>query len=236
MKFCFATFCFGERYHEQVNRFIDDISKSDFHPILIVMTDNPEMIKNECFVTTFNIKDFNPEYSNYANNYYDFDFSVKRYSVLAAFKLGFTNVILIDADMRVNYGLFNEENIINSFKPNSIMGPVTYNFSEQINTNSELGNRLLEYERHFNISVDKEKLNFMPEDCIQYISIDEDKFSHFLSSWDRCISYKQTKPLRNIPAGNIDEMCFSSLINGIEVGNNSDKSLNIIYAQHDKWY
>jgi len=236
MKFCFATFCFGERYYEQVNRFIEDISKSDFHASLIVMTDNPEMIKNECFVTTFNIKDFNPEYSNYANNYYDFDFSVKRYSVLAAFKLGFTNVILIDADMRVNYGLFNEENIINSFKPNYILGPVTYNFSEQINTNSELGNRLLEYERHFNISVDKEKLNFMPEDCIQYISIDEDKFSHFLSSWDRCISYKQTKPLRNIPAGNIDEMCFSSLINGIEVGNNSDKSLNIIYAQHDKWY
>jgi hypothetical protein len=236
MKFCFATFCFGERYYEQVNRFIEDISKSDFHANLIVMTDNPEMIKNECFVTTFNIKDFNPEYSNYANNYYDFDFSVKRYSVLAAFKLGFTNVILIDADMRVNYGLFNEENIINSFKPNSILGPVTYNFSEQINTNSELGNRLLEYERHFNISVDKEKLNFMPEDCIQYLSIDEDKFSHFLSSWDRCISYKQTKPLRNIPAGNIDEMCFSSLINGIEVGNNSDKSLNIIYAQHDKWY
>jgi len=236
MKFCFATFCFGERYYEQVNRFIEDISKSDFHPSLIVMTDNPEMIKNECFVTTFNIKDFNPEYSNYANNYYDFNFSVKRYSVLAAFKLGFTNVILIDADMRVNYGLFNEENIINSFKPNSIMGTVTYNFSEQINTNSELGNRLLEYERHFNISIDKEKLNFMPEDCIQYISIDEDKFSHFLSSWDRCISYKQTKPLRNIPAGNIDEMCFSALINGIEVGNNSDKSLNIIYAQHDKWY
>ncbi len=236
MKFCFATFCFGERYYEQVNRFIEDISKSDFHPSLIVMTDNPEKIKNECFVTTFNIKDFNPKYSDYANNYYDFDFSVKRYSVLAAFKLDFTNVILIDADMRVNYGLFNEENIINSFKPNSILGPVTYNFSEQINTNSELGNRLLEYERHFNISVDKEKLNFMPEDCIQYISIDEDKFSHFLSSWDRCISYKQTKPLRNIPAGNIDEMCFSALINGIEVGNNSDKSLNIIYAQHDKWY
>jgi hypothetical protein len=236
MKFCFATFCFGERYYEQVNRFIEDISKSDFHPSLIVMTDNPEKIKNECFVTTFNIKDFNTQYSDYANNYYDFDFSVKRYSVLAAFKLDFTNVILIDADMRVNYGLFNEENIINSFKPNSILGPVTYNFSEQINTNSELGNRLLEYERHFNISVDKEKLNFMPEDCIQYISIDEDKFSHFLSSWDRCISYKQTKPLRNIPAGNIDEMCFSALINGIEVGNNSDKSLNIIYAQHDKWY
>lgn len=236
MKFCFATFCFGERYYEQVNRFIDDITKSDFHPSLIVITDKPEKIKNQCFVTTFNISDFNPNYSTYAENYYDFDFSVKRFAVFAAFKLGYTNIILTDADMRVNYGLFNENNIINSFRPNSILGPVTYNFSEQINTNSELGNRLVEYERYFNISVDKDKLNFMPEDCIQYISIDEDKITHFLSSWDRCIEYKKIKPLRNIPAGNIDEMCFSALINGIEVGNNSDKCLNIVYAEHDKWY
>lgn len=236
MKFCFATFCFGERYYEQVNRFIDDITKSDFHPSLIVITDKPEKIKNQCFVTTFNISDFNPNYSKYAENYYDFDFSVKRFAVFAAFKLGYTNIILTDADMRVNYGLFNENNIINSFRPNSILGPVTYNFSEQINTNSELGNRLVEYERYFNISVDKDKLNFMPEDCIQYISIDEDKITHFLSSWDRCIEYKKIKPLRNIPAGNIDEMCFSAIINGIEVGNNSDKCLNIVYAEHDKWY
>ena len=236
MKFCFATFCFGERYYEQVNRFIDDITKSDFHPSLIVITDKPEKIKNQCFFTTFNISDFNPNYSTYAENYYDFDFSVKRFAVFAAFKLGYTNIILTDADMRVNYGLFNENNIINSFRPNSILGPVTYNFSEQINTNSELGNRLVEYERYFNISVDKDKLNFMPEDCIQYISIDEDKITHFLSSWDRCIEYKKIKPLRNIPAGNIDEMCFSALINGIGVGNNSDKCLNIVYAEHDKWY
>lgn len=236
MKFCFATFCFGERYYKQVNRFIDDITKSDFHPSLIVITDEPDKIKNQCFVTTFNISDFNPNYSTYAENYYDFDFSVKRFAVFAAFKLGYTNIILTDADMRVNYGLFNENNIINSFRPNSILGPVTYNFSEQINTNSELGNRLVDYERYFNISVDKNKLNFMPEDCIQYISIDEDKITHFLSSWDRCIEYKKIKPLRNIPAGNIDEMCFSALINGIEVGNNSDKCLNIVYAEHDKWY
>ena len=236
MKFCFATFCFGERYYEQVNRFIDDITNSDFHPSLIVITDKPEKIKNQFFVTVFNISDFNPNYSTYAENYYDFDFSVKRFAVFAAFKLGYTNIILTDADMRVNYGLFNENNIINSFIPNSILGPVTYNFSEQINTNSELGNRLVEYERYFNISVDKDKLNFMPEDCIQYISIDKDKIFHFLSSWDKCIDYKKTKPLRNIPAGNIDEMCFSALINGVEVGNNSDKCLNIVYAEHDKWY
>jgi hypothetical protein len=236
MKFCFATFCFGERYYEQVNRFIDDISKSEFIPKLIVVTDNPDKIRNDDFVVTFNIKDINSDYLDYEKNYYDFDFSVKRYAVKCAFDEGYNNVILIDADMRVNYSLFNEENIINSFKPNSILGPVTYNFSEQIHTNSDLGKRLLEYEEYFNISVDKNHLNFMPEDCIQYISIDEDKMSNFLVTWDKCIDYKRTKPLRNIPAGNIDEMCFSSLINGISVGNNSNKSLNIIYAEHDKWY
>ena len=86
MKFCFATFCFGERYYEQVNRFIDDISKSDFRPNLIVITDDPSKIRDEFFVTSFDINDFNPKYLDYEKNYYDFDFSVKRYSVLAAFK------------------------------------------------------------------------------------------------------------------------------------------------------
>lgn len=236
MSFTFATFCFGERYYNQVNRFITDINKSDFKPQLIIVTDNPEKIFKESFVLLYHINDFNDEYLKYKTNYYDFDFSVKRFSVFAAFKLGYTNIILTDADMRVNYGLFNEKNIISSFKRNSILGPVTYNFSEQINTNSELGNRLVEYEKYFNTPIDKGKLNFMPEDCIQYISIDEDKIFHFLSSWDKCIEYKKTKPLRNIPAGNIDEMCFSALISGVEVGNNSNKSLNIIYAEHDKWY
>jgi hypothetical protein len=236
MKFCFATFCFGERYYEQVNRFINDISNSSIYPTVVVVTDNPDKINNQKFVKVFNIIEFNEDYLNYAKNYYDFDFSVKRFALYASYQLGYTNIVLIDADSRINYNLFNEENITNSFEKNSILGPVTYNFSEQVNTSSELGKRLVEYENYFNSFVDKNKLNFMPEDCIQYISIDEDKFTNFLSSWDKCIEYKKLKPLRNIPAGNIDEMCFSALINDINVGNNSDKSLNIIYPQHDKWY
>lgn len=236
MGFCFATFCFGERYYEQVNRFINDISESNTQPILVVVTDKPDMIKKEHFVRVFNVNDFNKEYTEYANNYYDFDFSVKRYALLASFNEGFTKIVLVDCDVRVNYSIFNEENIKKSFEPNSIMGPVTYNFNQQINTNSELGRRLVEYENHFNIHFNKEKLNYMPEDCIQYINIDKDKFLDFISTWDKCIDYKKTKPLRNVPAGNIDEMCFSALSNNINVGNNSNKSLNIIYAQHDKWY
>ena len=236
MSFCFATFCFGERYHKQVNRFIADIDNSEYKPTLVVITDDPSEIKQRDFVRTFNVSDFNPDYLNYGKTYYDFDFSVKRFSVRAAHSLGYTKIILVDADMRVNYGLFNQENILRSFDHNSVVGPVTYNFSEQVNTNSELGRRLLDYEKKFNFNCNKDTLTFMPEDCVQYISMDEDKLLLFLNTWDECIEYKNTHPLRNVPAGNIDEMCFSSLYNGLTVGNNSDKSLNIIYPEHDKWY
>jgi hypothetical protein len=182
------------------------------------------------------VGDFNPDYLNYGKTYYDFDFSVKRFSVRAAHSLGYTKIILVDADMRVNYGLFNEENILKSFDHNSVVGPVTYNFSEQVNTNSELGRRLLEYEKKFNFNCDKDTLTFMPEDCVQYIDMDDEKLLSFLNTWDECIEHKNTHPLRNIPAGNIDEMCFSALYNGLTVGNNSHKALNIIYPEHDKWY
>jgi hypothetical protein len=142
----------------------------------------------------------------------------------------------VDADMRVNPSLFNEENILNSFIENSVSGPVTYNFLEQIQSNSELGRRLLHYENVFDFVTDKEKLGIMTEDCVQYLDIEKDKFIQFLDTWDKCIEHKKNDGLRNIPAGNIDEMCFSALYNGIELGNNSNKSLNIIYAEHDKWY
>lgn len=236
MSFTFATFCFGERYYQQVNRFIEDINIQDFNPSLVVVTDDCDKITKKDFVKVFDINDFNPSYSTYEKNYYDFDFSVKRYSVRASVNLGFTKVILVDADMRVNPSLFNEGYILNSFIENSISGPVTYNFSEQIQTNSELGRRLLHYENVFGFETDKEKLGIMPEDCIQYIDIERDKFIKFLDTWDKCIEYKKTDELRNIPAGNIDEMCFSALYNRIELGNNSNKSLNIIFAEHDKWY
>lgn len=236
MSFTFATFCFGERYYQQVNRFINDILNHDFKPHLVVLTDNCDKIIKADFVKSVDVRNYNPDYLDYQTNYYDFDFSVKRYSVRASVDLGFTKVILVDADMRVNSSLFNEENILNSFIENCVSGPVTYNFSEQIQSNSELGRRLLHYENVFGFETDKEKLGIMPEDCIQYIDIEKDKFIKFLDTWDKCIEHKKTDGLRNIPAGNIDEMCFSSLYNGVELGNNSNKSLNIIYAEHDKWY
>jgi hypothetical protein len=236
MDFTFATFCFGDRYYQQVNRFIDDVSKQKLKPNLVVLTDNTEKIIKYDFVKIINITDYNSDYLNYANNYYDFDFSVKRYVVRASVNLGFNKIILVDADMVINPSLFTEENINNSFIENSISGPVIYKFNYEIKTNSELGKRLLHYESVFGFETDKNKLDVMPEDCIQYIHIEKNKFIKFLDTWDKCIEHKKLDRLRNVPAGNIDEMCFSALYNGIELHNNSNKSLNIVYAKHDKWY
>jgi hypothetical protein len=234
--FCFATFCFGDRYYSQTNTLINDLKISELKPNLIVITDNPDKILIEDFVKVFNVSEYSEDYLNYANNYYDFDFSVKRFTVKKSFELGYNKIILVDTDIRVNYGLFTHENISNSFEDNSILGPVTYNFDEQITTNSELGRRLMYYENHFGYEINKNELNFMPEDCIQYLNIDTDKMVNFLNDWDNCIQVKNSHGLRNIPAGNIDEMCFSAIKNGVKVGNNSNKSLNIVFAQHDKWY
>ena len=100
MKFTFATFCFGDRYYEQVNRFITDISLQNYKPNLVVITDNVDKIIKESFVNAVNVADYDGEYLKYENNYYDFDFSVKRFAVRASVDLGYEKVILVDADMR----------------------------------------------------------------------------------------------------------------------------------------
>lgn len=234
--FAIATFCFGERYQNQANRLITEINNCVFKPIVVIVTDKPSNIKNFPFVKVFDISEFNPEYKNYANSYYEFDFSVKRYSLLAALSLGFTKIILTDADAVPNKSLFNEETILKGFVGNSIQGQVTYNFSNEISTNSQLGRRFLEYEKHFDRSFDKNDLNFMPEDCVQFIDIDMPKFYNFLRIWDKCIEIKKKESLSNVPAGNIDEMCFSALYCGLTVGNNSNRVINVLTNIHDKWY
>ncbi len=236
MSYSIATFCYGERYYEQTNRFINSLNTVDEKPELFVVTDNVDAIQKESFVNVKDIREYNEKYYSYKKNYYDFDFSVKRFSLLFAFENGFNNVILTDTDVVVNPNLFYKEHILNTFVENSIAGQTTYNFLDQVNTNSMLGRRFLHYENKFNVSFDKTLLNEMPEDCIQYISINDDKKFKFIDTWSECISIKDTDGLMNIPAGNIDEMCFSACFHGINSTNNSKKSINILIAKHDKWY
>jgi hypothetical protein len=200
------------------------------------VTDNEDAILKRDFVNVKNITEFNSKYSTYNTNYYGFDFSVKRFSLLYAFQNGFENVILCDTDVVVNSSLYSHSLIKNSFVENSIVGPVTYNFTNEVNTNSMLGRRLTHYEKKFKVEYEKNQLNFMPEDCIQYISIKGDLRFLFLETWDECIKIKDGDSLHNTPAGNIDEMCFSAFYNNITVGNNANKSLNLLIAKHDKWY
>ncbi len=236
MSYSIATFCYGKRYYDQTNRFIDSLNTVSEKPELFVVTDNVNAIRKENFVNVKNIREYNEKYFTYEKNYYDFDFSVKRFSLLFAFENGYNNVILTDTDVVVNENLFYYENIINSFVENSIAGQTTYNFLEQLNNNSMLGIRFLHYEKKFNVFFDKNLLNEMAEDCIQYISIDDEKKFKFIDTWNECISIKDNDRLMNIPAGNIDEMCFSACINNIKSINNSNKSINILIAKHDKWY
>ena len=166
-QFAICTFCFGDRYHKQVNRMISEIELCQFHPPVVVVTDNVDNILDKPFVKKFDITSFNSEYKTFSDSYYTFDFSVKRYSLLAALNLGYTKMILADCDAVPNKDLFTEENFTKGFIKNSIQGQVTYNFLSNIQSNSSLGYRLLQYEKHFDVNFNKDLLNFMPEDCIQ---------------------------------------------------------------------
>jgi len=236
LNYSISTFCFGERYYAQTNRMINSFEVLSEKPEIFIVTDSPSSIDVKPFVNVKHISDFNPKYSDYKKNYYDFDFSVKRFSVLYAFQSGYNKVILTDTDAVVNPNLYTHESVLMSFTPNSIQSQVTYNFSNELKTNSMLGRRFVKYEEVFDVFYDKHLLDFMPEDCIQYIDSDDDKKFNFIEVWNKCIEIKDSENLHNVPAGNIDEMCFSALYNGMTVGNNSDKSINKLIPHHDKWY
>lgn len=234
MEYAFATFCFGDRYQKQTNRLIESLEKNENKKEIFVVTDDESKIKKLSWVKVKNIKEYNPNYLNYAKNYFDFDFSVKRYSLRFALENNYTNIILIDTDVVVG-PLFSELNIKNAFLTNHIIGPVIYEYEREINSSSQLGKRLNHYEKIFGINLNKKGM-WMPEDCIQFLSMEKNIFGKFLDTWDKCIEIKYKDRLSNVPAGNIDEMCFSAVLNGVGVGNNSDKSVNILTANHDIWY
>lgn len=234
--FCFATFCFGDRYYKQVNRYIESINNLLIKPEIFIVTDKPEEITKYDFVNIKNINEYDIKYNDYKKNYYDFDFSVKRFSLLYSFEMGYNNVIFTDADAIVNNNSFSVNKIMKLFSLNTIGGPVSYDFNNEILSSSLLGQRFLYYEKKYNVVFDKKNLRNMVEDCILYISIaDELKFK-FIDVWNNCIKIKDDNKLLNIPAGNIDEICFSSKYNNINLQNIGYKYNNMIYAQHDKWY
>lgn len=236
MQYAIATFCYGERYYNQVNRLIDSFEVLEEKPDIFVVTDSPNSILKKDHVTVKHIAEYNAKYTTYANDYFNFDHSVKRFALLHAFENGYAKVIFTDADVVVNPTLYSHTSILDCFSPNSIQSQVTYNFSKEILNSSMLGRRFVAYEEYFGVTYDKSKLDFMPEDCIQYIQLDDEKKFKFIQTWDKCIEIKDTQRLPNAPLGNIDEMCFSALYNEILIGNNANKSLNKLIARHDKWY
>ena len=191
MDYAIATFCYGERYYDQTNRMIESFKNFEEKPKIFIVTDKPDSIIKEDFVFVSNIKEYDDRYSKYETNYYDFDFSVKRFSVKFALDNGYTKIVLTDTDVIPSKELFNTSNVMDCFIPNSVSGQVTYLFESEIERNSMLGRRFLHYENKFDVNYNKKDL-WMPEDCIQFLDIDKEKFYSFLSTWDKCIEIKNT--------------------------------------------
>jgi hypothetical protein len=146
MSYAIATFCYGERYYNQTNRLISSFDLIEEKPKIFVVTDNPDSLIERDFLFKKNISEYKNKHLDYAKNYYDFDFSVKRFSLLFAFQRGYNNVILTDTDVLPNESLYNDKNVLAGFIKNSIAGQVTYDFEKEQTSNSALGNRFKYYE------------------------------------------------------------------------------------------
>ena len=82
---------------------------------------------------------------------------------------------------------------------------------------------LSKIQTYLNVSKDKTQKIFQ-----QYSVYDKEVVTGYKIKYD--------ENLRNVPAGNIDEMCFSAFYNGIELKNNSSQGINLLIPKHNKWY
>jgi len=228
--------CYGERYYEQANRMISAFGEISDKPTIFIVTDDANRLKSANFVHTKNIADYDKSYCNYKSDYWNFDFSVRRYSLRFAFEQGFDNTILMDVDVLPNSSNYCHRQIEHCFQDNTISGPVTYNFTEKQNMKHNLGNRLKYYERKFGTNYDKALLNEMPEDCILFFSLNSNTKNKFMETWNECISIKNRDKLPNAPVANIDEICFSAIHCSINLANNSKRSRSLLFPKHDVWY
>jgi hypothetical protein len=234
-EFALASFCYGERYIKQVNRLIESFKDTINVPEIFIVTDNPEGVIKEEFVRVKHIKEFKSDYIGSITSYYNFDFSIKKYSLQFALESGYTKIVLCDADIVKNQQKYSNESILKAFLTNTISGPVIYSYKEQQKTKSNLGNRFNYYCKQFNFNFSDDDI-IMPEDCITFFDIEKEKFNAFLETWKKVSEIKYRDGLENVPAGNIDEICFAAAYNDIKLQNNSNLTHNCIYAIHDIWY
>ena len=69
MNYSIATFCYGERYYQQTNKFIDSLNTLIEKPQLFVVTDDVNAIKKESFVNVKDIREYNEKYFTYQKNF-----------------------------------------------------------------------------------------------------------------------------------------------------------------------
>lgn len=229
--FCIATFGFGERYHNQINRLIESSTKFNDIPKIFVLTEKPEAIQCSDNVEIVNVNLYSENYTFTENNYYIFDFSVKRWIVKHALLQNYNKIVLVDCDVIFNHS-WNIEMYEDYFVDGSISGQVVYDLNTAFDP---LGKRYEYYKQHFGKEFHKELVTEVPEDCITLFNFESiDKGLEFINVWSKCIEVKNDHHLGNSPAGNIDEIAFAACELGIPLRNRY--TYNLLVADHDKWY
>lgn len=207
--FCFTTMSFGERYYKQSERFILDRDKHCPEIKIIIITDNTDFFKKFNNVIAVNVGDYNPKYLNYETNYYKFDNSCRRFSILASIDSGFTNIVHIDNDNHFTK-TWNLTSFKNLFKKNVISSPLTYNY----HSHRDLGDKVLFYSKILNHNIEINEIKNLPEGCLNLMSFDtSDRALNFFKTWDECVKIRDEH--KKFANNNLEEIFFSGKINGM---------------------
>lgn len=219
---------FGERYYKQSERFISDRNNYCPEITLIIITDNVDFFKKFKNVVAINVGDYDKKYLTYQKNYFHFDISCRRFSIPAALKLGFKNMVHVDNDNHFNK-TWDTTSFKKLFKINHISSPIVYNYKSHGN----LGDRVLFYSKQMNFPINQNEIRNLPEGCLNIINFDsEERGYNFFQAWDECVKIRdKNKMFQN---NNLEEVFFSGVKNGMSFG--SARTHNFFSPKHDTWY
>lgn len=229
-KFCIASFCFSERYRNIAKkRIVKSCEENNIN--LIILTDRPAEFPNLPNLRVFNINEYQDS-RKLIHKYFEFDFSVKRFSLKKAYELGYKKILLADCDTVI----VSPEILADTINKRCTKYNAVYPFSAVYNVDFERFGRLKYYLEENNTKEDFLKKNkIVSEDLQQLFTFKNDEsFQKFFNTWEQLEEIKKHKNIQLRPRSSIEEIAYSSYINGIDLIQEAVPTG--IRAVHNAWY
>jgi len=223
-KFSVSVFPIGKRYVDQFNSFFLDHFPWDDVDIFC-LTNLPEKIKRKKNIHIININKYDDRYKGeYQENYWSFDFNLKRHSIKESFDYGYRRNIFFDVDHKIL--IDDKEKISGLFKRGLITG---FSFSQ---AKMEEKVRIKRFNETFPVFKKGESVNIL-EDSGVFFDLSLEKFLEFYENWDKLVKTNLYKELTH-PRGVLHEISMAAKMSNIQIEDSGQAQW--FRSVSDKWY